>query len=106
MKSLRPFLSSDLVPAENDQIPALVRFDTGAESFAKFSWGLPVEKFIDLCDARYANQRPAIRAFWNSGSTLSISTFSPLTRFRHPEPTKVSRIGLHLFWWIEVIFST
>lgn len=51
VKSLRPFLPNDLVPAENDQIPALLRFDTGAESFAKFSWGLPVEKFIDLCDA-------------------------------------------------------
>jgi hypothetical protein len=51
VKSLRDFLPNDLMPAENDQIPALVKFDTGAESFAKFAWGLPVEKFIDLCDA-------------------------------------------------------
>ncbi len=54
VKSLRDFLPSDLVPAENDQIPALIKFDTGAEGVGKFAWGLPVEKFIDLCDA-YSN---------------------------------------------------
>ena len=51
VKSLRNFLPNDLIPAENDQIPALIKFNTGAESFAKYAWGLPVEKFIDLCDA-------------------------------------------------------
>jgi hypothetical protein len=51
VKSLRDFLPNDLIPAENDQIPALVKFDTGAEGVGKFAWGLPVERFIDLCDA-------------------------------------------------------
>ncbi len=51
VKSLKDFLPNDLVPAENDAIPALMKFDTGGESFAKYSLGLPVEKFIDLCDA-------------------------------------------------------
>jgi len=51
VKSLRDFLPNDLLPAENDLIPALIKFDTGAESFAKYSLGLPVEKLIDLCDA-------------------------------------------------------
>jgi P63C domain len=51
VKSLRPFLPNDLVPAENDRIPALIQFDTGSEGFTQFALGLPVEKFIDLCDA-------------------------------------------------------
>ncbi|MBZ5570013.1 MAG: P63C domain-containing protein [Acidobacteriia bacterium] len=51
VKSLRDFLPNDLVPAENDQIPALIQFDTGGEGFTKYAWGLPVEKFIDLCEA-------------------------------------------------------
>jgi len=32
VKSLRPFLPNELVPAENDQIPALIQFDTGGDS--------------------------------------------------------------------------
>ncbi len=51
VRSLRPFLPDDLVPAENDAIPALVQFDTGGEGFTKYAWGLPVEKFMDLCVA-------------------------------------------------------
>jgi len=51
VKSLRTFLPNDLVPAENDAIPALIQFDTGSEGVSKFAYGLPVEKFIDLCDA-------------------------------------------------------
>jgi len=51
VKSLRPFLSNDLVPAENDVIPALIQFDTGGEGVSKNAFGLPVERFIDLCDA-------------------------------------------------------
>ena len=51
VKSLKDFLPNDLVPAENGQIPALIQFDTGSEGFTKFASGLPVEKFIDLCDA-------------------------------------------------------
>ena len=51
VKSLSDYLPNDLVPAENDQIPALIKFDTGAEGVGKFAFGLPVEKFIDLCDA-------------------------------------------------------
>lgn len=51
VSSLRPFLPEDLVPAENDTIPALIQFDTGGEGFTKYAWGLPVEKFMDLCVA-------------------------------------------------------
>lgn len=51
VKALRTFLPNDLVPAENDIIPALIQFDTGGEGFTKYAWGLPAEKFIDLCDA-------------------------------------------------------
>ena len=51
VKSLRDFLPNDLVPAENDQIPALIYFDTSAEGVAKYAYGLPVEKFMDLCVA-------------------------------------------------------
>ncbi len=51
VKSLKDFLPNDLVPAENDHIPALIKFDTTGEGFTKFAWGLPAEKFIDLCDA-------------------------------------------------------
>ena len=51
VKDLRPFLPDDLVPAENDVIPALIQFDTGGEGFIKSARGLPVEKFMDLCAA-------------------------------------------------------
>jgi hypothetical protein len=51
VKSLRPFLPGDLTPVDGDVIPALVRFDTGGEAFTQFAWGLPVEKFLDLCAA-------------------------------------------------------
>jgi hypothetical protein len=51
VKVLRPFLPSDLVPAENDAIPALITFDTGADNFTKYALGLPVERFMDLCSA-------------------------------------------------------
>jgi len=51
VKSLKPFLSEDLAPAENGTIPALIKFDTGGEGFTKFALGLPVEKFMDLCAA-------------------------------------------------------
>ena len=51
VQSLRPFLPSELIPGDGDQIPALIKFDTGNKSFAKYSWGLPVEKFMDLCAA-------------------------------------------------------
>lgn len=51
VKSLKDFLPNDLVPAENDQIPALIYFDTSAEGVAKYAYGLPVEKFMDLCAA-------------------------------------------------------
>mgnify|MGYP001467458706 CR=1 FL=1 len=51
VQSLRPFLPDDLIPAENDVIPALIQFDTGGEGFTKSAHGLPVEKFMDLCAA-------------------------------------------------------
>jgi P63C domain-containing protein len=51
VKPLKPFLSKELAPAENGSIPALIKFDTGGKAFTRYAWGLPVEKFIDLCEA-------------------------------------------------------
>ena len=51
VKSLSGVLPRDLIPAENGSIDALVKFDTGADNFAKFAIGLSVERFIDLCQA-------------------------------------------------------
>jgi len=51
VKNLKPFLSGELTPAENDAIPCLVKFDTGGHAFTKYAQGLPVEQFIDLCRA-------------------------------------------------------
>jgi hypothetical protein len=51
VKTIKPYLSNELTPAENDVIPALINFDTGGEAFAKYALGLPVEKFMDLCAA-------------------------------------------------------
>ena len=58
VKTLRPFLPEDLVPTENGSIPVLIKFDTGGEAFTKYAWGLPVEKFMDLCVA-YSNAAEA-----------------------------------------------
>lgn len=61
VRALRDFLPPDLLPFDDGSIPALVRFDTGAESFAKFALGLPVERFTDLCRAYSAAlQRHAV----------------------------------------------
>ncbi|MCB9169563.1 MAG: helix-turn-helix domain-containing protein [Flavobacteriales bacterium] len=51
VSSLRPYLPEDLVPAEDGTIPALLKFDTGNASFAKYAQGVPVEKFLDICSA-------------------------------------------------------
>lgn len=51
VKTLKTFLPADLTPAENDEIPALRIFDTGAGGFGKHGYGLPVEKLMDLCAA-------------------------------------------------------
>jgi hypothetical protein len=51
VKALQPYLPPDLVAAENGQIPALFRFDTGGKSVGKYAQGLDVEKFMDLCAA-------------------------------------------------------
>jgi P63C domain len=58
VRSLRSFLPSDLIPADDeaqkDRIPALIRFDAGGDNphpAFRYPWGLPVEKFMDLCDA-------------------------------------------------------
>ena len=49
VRSLIGLLPADLIPKEDGSIPGLVRFDTGADNFAKFAIGLPVERFTDLC---------------------------------------------------------
>jgi hypothetical protein len=51
VKSLRKFLPEELIPAENDRIPALFEFDTGGLGFTKTALGVHVERFIDLCSA-------------------------------------------------------
>ena len=51
VKALREFLSDDLAPDENGNIPALITFDTGAKGVGALALGLPVEKLIDLCTA-------------------------------------------------------
>ena len=51
VKALKPFLSKELSPTENDIIPCLIKFDTGGHAFSKHALGLPVEQFIDLCRA-------------------------------------------------------
>jgi len=51
VKAIKPHLSKELTPAENDAIPALIKFDTGGKAVGQYAWGLPVEKFIDLCEA-------------------------------------------------------
>ncbi|MBI4285056.1 MAG: hypothetical protein HY670_04030 [Chloroflexi bacterium] len=51
VSTLRPFLPKDLVPAENDIIPALIKFDTGGKGPFRYASGLRVEKFMDLCTA-------------------------------------------------------
>ncbi|MEW6532789.1 MAG: P63C domain-containing protein [Thermodesulfobacteriota bacterium] len=50
-KAVKPYMSNDLTPAENNFIPALIKFDTGGHGIAKEAWGLPVEKFMDICAA-------------------------------------------------------
>lgn len=51
VKAVKPHLTKELTPAENGSIPALIKFDTGGHAFSKHAWGLPVEKFIELCEA-------------------------------------------------------
>lgn len=51
VKALKPFLSNDLIVAENNTIEALIKFDTGNQGIGKFAQGLPVEKFMRLCVA-------------------------------------------------------
>lgn len=51
VRALRPYLPEDMIPAENDVIPALVQFDTGGDGVAKYALGVPVERFMDLCVA-------------------------------------------------------
>ncbi len=36
VKALKPFLSNELAPGENNVIPALFKFDTGGSSFSKY----------------------------------------------------------------------
>jgi hypothetical protein len=51
VKAIRGFLPKDLIPVENNNIPALLKFDTGGEAFTKFAIGIPVERFMDVCIA-------------------------------------------------------
>lgn len=64
VKALQPHLPSDLLPAENGEIPALIKFDTGGEGFTKYATGIKVEKFNDLLKA-YSN---ALIDHYQSGS--------------------------------------
>ena len=62
VKALRSFLPKDLVPAENDNIPALIKFDTGGVGFTKTAIGVNVERFIDLCSAYSQALQESVRS--------------------------------------------
>ena len=51
VRALRDYLPPDLKPADDGSIPALIRFDTGGEGHFRYAFGLPVERFMDLCSA-------------------------------------------------------
>lgn len=69
VSSLRPYLPDDLIPAEDGTIPALLKFDTGHQSFAKYAQGVPVEKFLDICSAYSAALQDSMIP--NTGVTLT-----------------------------------
>lgn len=51
VRALQDYLPADLKPAEDGSIPALIRFDTGGQGHFKYAFGVPVERFMDLCSA-------------------------------------------------------
>lgn len=51
VKAIKPFLPEDLIPSEDGTIPVLIKFDTTGSAFSQYAWGLPVEKFMDICAA-------------------------------------------------------
>lgn len=51
VKALQPHLPHDLLPAENGEIAALFKFDTGGEGAFKYAIGIKVERFNDLLKA-------------------------------------------------------
>jgi len=51
VRSLRPYMPTDLVPGDDGTIPALIKFDTGGDAFTKHAIGFPVERFMDVCAA-------------------------------------------------------
>ncbi|BCT66976.1 P63C domain-containing protein [Nitrosospira sp. NRS527] len=51
VRALQPHLPSDLLPAENGEIPALFKFDTGGEGFTKYAVGIKIERFNELLRA-------------------------------------------------------
>lgn len=76
VKALQPHLPPDLVPAENGEMSALFKFDTGGEGFTKYAVGIRVERFNDLLVA-YSN---ALIDHYKSAS----------------DPTKISLTGRQL----------
>lgn len=55
VKALQPHLPHDLLPAENGEIPALFKFDTGGEGFTKFATGIKVDRLIASSTMRFAS---------------------------------------------------
>lgn len=51
VSNLSEYLPNDLKPDENNNIPALIQFDTGEKGFAKQALGLSVERFMDICSS-------------------------------------------------------
>lgn len=51
VRPLQPHLPPDLVPNESGEIPALFRFDTGADGVGQFALGIKVERFNALLRA-------------------------------------------------------
>lgn len=50
-KAIKQFLPEDLIADERGNIPALIKFETGAEGFTKYGIGIPVDRFMEICGA-------------------------------------------------------
>ena len=51
VRPLQPHLPEDLIPSESGEVPALFKFDTGAEGVGKYALGIKVERFNALLRA-------------------------------------------------------
>lgn len=73
VRTLKDYLPDDLKPTDDGNIPALVRFDTGAEAVAKYAIGFPVERFMDLCGAYSSALERHVSAVGNESDNYELS---------------------------------